>query len=66
MIKVMQFAEDELNIKECIAVHSIENVASGKVIQKLGFHYEKDIPYESNGGESVTLGRYYRYKIDER
>ena len=61
MGRVMQYAREVLKIRECIAVHAIENPASGNIIQKLGFSYEKDVPYESNGGEIVTTGRYYRY-----
>lgn len=44
MDEVMTFAKNVLQIKECIAVHSIENSASGRVIEKLGFVYEKDVP----------------------
>ncbi|MBT9776375.1 GNAT family N-acetyltransferase [Clostridium sp. MCC353] len=63
MGRVMQYAREILNIRECIAVHAIENPASGNVIQKLGFSYEKDVPYECNGGEIVTTGRYYRFTV---
>jgi ribosomal-protein-alanine N-acetyltransferase len=51
-----------LEIKECIAVHAIENPASGRVIQKLEFCYEKEIPFECNGSTITTKGKYYRYK----
>ena len=61
MKEVMQFALKVLNIKECIAIHAVENPASGKIIQKLGFKYEKDVPYECNGGKIVTIGKYYKY-----
>lgn len=57
---VMAFAKDMLKVKECIAVHAVENNASGHVIEKLGFKYEKDIPYECNGGDVKTTGKYYR------
>jgi ribosomal-protein-alanine N-acetyltransferase len=63
MNRVMQYAVDVLEIKECIAVHAIENPASGRVIQKLGFCYEKEVPYECNGGTITTKGKYYRYTI---
>lgn len=63
MKEVMSYAINVLKIEECIAVHAVENPASGNVIKKLGFIYEKDVPYECNGGEVVTAGKYYKYKI---
>lgn len=61
MNRVMQYAKEDLKIKDCIAIHAIENPASGRIIQKLGFRYEKDVPYECNGGDIITTGKYYRY-----
>jgi len=61
MSRVMQYAVETMKIEECIAVHAVENPASGRIIQKLGFRYEKEVPYECNGGDIVTTGRYYRY-----
>lgn len=60
---VMQYAESSIGVRECIAVHAIENPASGNVMKKLGFVYEKDVPYDCNGGEIHTIGKYYRLKI---
>lgn len=61
MKQVMAYAKDILGIQECIAVHAVENPASGRVIEKLGFRYEKEVPYECNGGEIQTVGKYYRW-----
>lgn len=61
MKTVMSYAENTLGIHEFIAIHAIENPASGRIIEKLGFRYEKDVPYECNGGEITTTGKYYRY-----
>ncbi len=63
MNKVMCYAKETLKISECIAVHAAENPASGRVLQKLGFRYEKDVPYECNGGDIVTTGKFYRYTV---
>ncbi|MDO5558483.1 MAG: GNAT family N-acetyltransferase [Oscillospiraceae bacterium] len=60
MTCVLKYAHESLKIKECIAIHAVENPASGKVIERLGFTYEKDVPYECSGGEIKTTGRYYR------
>ena len=61
MHQVMEYAINKLTIKECIAIHAIENPESGRVIQKLGFGYEKMVPYECNGGEIKTTGKYYKF-----
>lgn len=63
MNKVMCYAKETLKMKECIAIHAIENPASGRIIQKLGFHYEKDVPYECNCGDISTTGKFYRYSV---
>lgn len=63
MHRVLEYAVDELNIKECIAIHAIDNPESGRVIQKLGFRYEKDVAYECNGGEIRTIGKYYKLVV---
>ncbi|WP_050698311.1 GNAT family N-acetyltransferase [Anaeromassilibacillus senegalensis] len=63
MNRVMQYAKEVLKIKECIAIHAIENSASEHIIQKLGFRYEKDVPYKCNGGDILTTGRSYRYTV---
>lgn len=61
MLRVMEYAINELTIKGCIAIHAIENPESGRVIEKLGFTYEKMVPYECNGGEIKTTGKYYKF-----
>ena len=61
MHRVMEYAINEITIKECIAIHAIENPESGRVIQNLGFEYEKEVPYECNGGEIKTVGKYYKF-----
>lgn len=59
MKEVLKFAKEELCIKEIIARHAKENLASGKVLKKLGFRYVKDIPYECNMGKSLYEGKEY-------
>ena len=60
MRRVMEYGKDVLGIKEIIAAHAIENTLSERVITKLGFEFEKEIPYECNGGEIHTTGKFYR------
>ncbi len=62
MRAVMRFAVEELLITECIAVHARENPASGRVIEKLGFSFEREVPFVCGGGEIHTIGRLYRFR----
>ena len=63
MKEAMNYAINKLGMMECIAVHANENPVSGKIITKLGFLFEKEIPYECNGGEIQTIGKFYRFKV---
>lgn len=64
MNRVMEYAKNVLKVKECIAIHAIENPQSARVIEKLGFIYEKDVPYECSEGEINTVGKYYMKKLN--
>lgn len=61
MNAVMGYAVEGKNIKEIGTSYAIENPASGRVLQKLGFQFVKEIDYECNGGELVTKGNYCRF-----
>lgn len=63
MKAVLQYAKTVLTVRECIAVHAAENPASGKVLQNLGFMYERDVPYECSGGDIQTTGKFYRLRM---
>lgn len=62
MRTVMKYAVEVMKIEEVSTVYAVENPASGHVLKKLGFQFVKEVPYECNGGEIVTTGRYCRYK----
>ena len=51
-----------MKIKEISTTYAIENSVSGHVLQKLGFQFIKEVPYECNGGDIVTTGSYCRYE----
>ncbi|MDO5518244.1 MAG: GNAT family N-acetyltransferase [Clostridium sp.] len=57
MKEVISFAKDKLEIKELVGRHANENTASENVLKKLGFKYEKDIPYECNDGTVMLKGK---------
>ena len=60
MQAILQFAKHTLGIKEIVGRHAKENTASEYVMKKLGFQYEKDIPYECNNGAVLMEGKMHR------
>jgi len=56
MRSILNFAQNDLGIKEVIGRYAKENPASGNVLKKLGFVYAKDIPYEANAGRTYYEG----------
>lgn len=60
MREIIRFASRELPIKEIVGRCARENPASGNVLKKLGFQYEKDIPYECNNKTVHRAGVQYR------
>lgn len=62
MKEIIRFAAEELNIKEIVGRHAIENPASKNVMTKLGFQFVKNIPYECNGGTKTYEGKEYIWK----
>ena len=64
MKTAMDYAVNELGMEECITTYAKENPASGRVLAKLGFVNEKEVPYECNGGEIKTVGILCRFKAN--
>lgn len=56
MARIILFAKNDLDIKQIVGRYAKENPASGKVMQKLGFELEKEIPYECNNGAVIREG----------
>ena len=56
MKRIIQFAKEELHIKELDGRYAKANHASGRIMDKLGFQYVKDIPYDCNDGGEVLPG----------
>ena len=65
MKRIIEFAEDKLDISELVGRYAKENPASGNVMKKLGFRYEKEIPYECNNGSVMREGIQCRYILDK-
>ena len=60
---ILEFAEKELGIKEFVAWHANENPASGAVLKKCGFVYEKDGINTKFDGVTVFESKCYRLKL---
>ena len=56
MRRIISFAKEELGITEIVGRYVKENPDSGKVMEKLGFQFEKEIPYECNNGTVLREG----------
>ncbi len=56
MKQIISFAQEELGITEIVGRYAKENPASGKVMEKLGFRFEKEIPYDCNNGTVLREG----------
>jgi len=63
MQEVIKFAKEELRIKEMMGRHAKENLSSGRILERLGFIYIKDIPYECNRGKNLYEGKEYVLKL---
>lgn len=56
---IIDFGHRRLGIKKFLGRHAKENVASGKVMQKVGFVYQKDGSYTSSDGKRTYESREY-------
>lgn len=56
MEEVLRFAREDLGLTEVVGRYARENPASGRVMEKLGFQYEKEIPYPCNDGAVQRQG----------
>lgn len=63
--KVIDFAVNRLGIAEIVGRYAVENPGSGNVMRKLGFRYEKDIPYVCNHGTVARKGIQCRLVIEK-
>lgn len=59
----LKFAIETLGVHEFASCHAVENPASGRVMQKLGFQFDKEIEYICNGGKIKTIGKRYILRV---
>lgn len=60
--RILEFAVNELQQKRLFAYHAKENTISGKVMEKVGFHYIKDTDYDSVDGTRHFEAREYLFE----
>ena len=63
MKRVLEFARNDLGLKLITGSHSVENPASGKVMEKIGMVYNQDCNYVCNGGKIRTKGKSYKIEF---
>jgi ribosomal-protein-alanine N-acetyltransferase len=51
---VLVYAKETFGLKRIVAITALDNQASGQLLEKLGLHFERVIPYPSDG-EQVKL-----------
>lgn len=61
---ILHFAQTQLGKKEFIAWHAVDNPASGAVLKKCGFVYEKNEIHAKFDGETFYDTKFYRLKLD--
>lgn len=62
--KILEFATKDLRQNRLFAYHAKGNPNSGKVMEKLGFHYTKDTEYNSIDGARHFEAKEYLFEIE--
>lgn len=61
--RIVEYAKGELNVGQLFATHAVDNVASAKVIEKIGFTYQKEGTYSSFDGSRTFQSKEYIINI---
>ncbi len=60
--RIIEFARVELKIKQIYATHAIANIASRRILQKLGFEFQREGTYSSfDGNRTFSSNEYLLY-----
>ncbi|MDO4501242.1 MAG: GNAT family N-acetyltransferase [Erysipelotrichaceae bacterium] len=62
---VIKYLFDEINVKEIIGKHDVNNPKSGRVMQKLGMHFEGIYPGAGKNNQGIVDLAVYRLKRDD-
>lgn len=61
---MMKFAYDNFGARDFSANHAVDNVASGKVIEKCGLTFYKYGEYSKFDGSQIFKAKYYKAHLD--
>ena len=61
---LLRWARDELGYRDFVANHAVANVASGNVIRKCGFRFERYGQYGRFDGSEIFDAAFYRLRMD--
>lgn len=64
MKRIIAFAHQELNAKDFISEHALENEASGRVIEKCGLRFSHYGSYEKMDGSRVFQSKCYAMHLE--
>ncbi|MEE1239941.1 MAG: GNAT family N-acetyltransferase [Acutalibacteraceae bacterium] len=53
---ILDFSKTKLGVVEVVGRYAKDNPASGRVMEKPGFQYEKDILFSHNDGSVIRSG----------
>lgn len=62
--RILTFAIEELQQNKLFAYHASDNPNSGKVMEKVGFHYVSDTEYDKMDGTQHFIAREYLFDKD--
>ena len=62
---MIKFAVEELKQTQFFGKHAKENIGSGKVLEKLGFVYQKDGEYPTLDGKQIFQSREYLLTMNQ-
>lgn len=62
--KMIEFAHNECGVNKIVAEHAIDNIASGRVIEKCGLKYYADSEYTTFDGTRNFKSRRYRLEFE--
>jgi len=62
--RIAAFAKDELKVKQLFATHAADNAASGRVLEKTGFIYQKEGTYSSFDGSRTFQSKEYIMNLE--
>jgi ribosomal-protein-alanine N-acetyltransferase len=61
--RILEFATEELQQERLYAYHAIDNIYSGKVMEKVGFHYVCNTEYDCMDGRRIQAREYLFEKV---